>query len=123
MHLGPAATALERKDIASERGELNRDVRARNDKARDLRRDYQATADRIAKTAPEIEVAVPKLVVEAEQVLGKMVAQRTAWAAEREALSAPKIPSAGRVERELTAEAATPPRRGRGLTFSRPRSA
>ncbi len=53
VHLGPAATALERKDIAYERGELNRDVRARNDKARDLRRDYQATADRIANTAPE----------------------------------------------------------------------
>ena len=68
VHLGPAATALERKDVASERGELNRDVQARNDKARDLRRDYQATADRIAKTAPEIEVAVPKLLVEAEQV-------------------------------------------------------
>lgn len=113
VHLGPAATALERRDIASERGELNRDVRARNDKARDLRRDYQATADRVAKTAPEIEVALPKLVVEAEQVLGKMVAQRTAWAAEREALSTPKIPSAGRVERELTAEAATAKARAR----------
>jgi hypothetical protein len=46
-----------------------------------------------------------------------MVAQRTAWAAEREAgLGGPKIETAGRIERALTAEAA---RQARGCQGSR----
>ena len=106
VHLGPAATALERKNIASERGELNRDVTARNTKAREIRIDYQETADRIAATAPLISVPLPKLVAEAGKVRDRMVAERDGWAAERAALGAPKIASALQIERELTADAA-----------------
>jgi hypothetical protein len=106
VHLGPSATALERKNIASERGEQNRDVRARNTKAREIRLDFQDTADRIAVAAPMIDVALPKLVAEAGKVRDRMVAERDGWAAQRAALAAPKIPSAPQVERELTGEAA-----------------
>ncbi len=106
VHLGPSATALERKNIASERGEQNRDVRARNSKARENRLDYQDTADRIAAAEPVISVPVPKLVAEAGKVRDRMVAERDAWAAERAALIAPKIATARQIERELTADAA-----------------
>jgi hypothetical protein len=106
VHLGPSATALERKNIASERGEQNRDVRARNTKAREIRVDYQETADRIAAAAPMIAVPLPKLVAEAGKVRDRMVAEREAWAAERAALAAPKIATALQIERELTADAA-----------------
>lgn len=106
VHLGPSATALERKNIASERGAQNRDVKARNTKAREIRLDFQDTADRIAVAAPMISVPVPKLVTEAGKVRDRMVAERDGWAVERAALVAPKIPSAPRIERELTGEAA-----------------
>jgi hypothetical protein len=85
VHLGPSATALERKNIASERGEQNRDVRARNTKAREIRIDFQDTADRIAAAVPIISVPLPKLVTEAGKVRDRMVAERDVWAAERAA--------------------------------------
>jgi hypothetical protein len=106
VHLGPSATALERKNIASERGEQNRDVAARNRKAREIRLDYQATADRIAAAAPIIAVPLPKLVAEAGKVRDRMVAERDGWAADRAALAAPKIPTGLQIERELTADSA-----------------
>jgi hypothetical protein len=106
VHLGPSATALERKNIASERGEQNRDVLARNAKAREIRLDFQDTADRIAGAAPIITVPLPKLMDEAAKVRDSMVAERDAWAAERAALAAPKVPTALQVQRELTAAAA-----------------
>ena len=106
VHLGPSATALERKNIASERGEQNRDVRARNTKARENRIAFQDTADRIAAAAPMISVPVAKLVDEAGRVRDRMVAERDAWAAERAALAPPKIATALQIERELTADAA-----------------
>jgi hypothetical protein len=106
VHMGPAATALERKNIASELGEQNRDVSAQNAKRREIRLDYQATADRVAEAAPVIAVPLPKLVTETEKVLRRMTTERDGWAAERTALSAPKAPSQAQVERELTKEAA-----------------
>ena len=106
VHLGPAATALERKNIVSERGEQNRDVKARNIKQREIRLDYQETADRIAKASPEVSVPVPKLLAETEKVRDRMVAERDRWSAERAALAAPRVPSAKQIEREFTAEAA-----------------
>ena len=115
VHLGPSATALERNNIASERGEQNRDVSARNTKAREIRLDYQQTADRIATAAPTISVPLPKLVAEAAKVRERMVAERDGWAVERAALAAPKIPSALQIERELTADAA----RARALAKAR----
>jgi hypothetical protein len=106
IHLGPGATALERKNIASERGEQNRDVKARNTKAREIRLDFQETADRIAAAAPMILAPVSKLVIEAGNVRDRMVAERDGWTAERAALVAPRIPTALQIERELTGDAA-----------------
>ena len=106
VHLGPAATALERKAITSELGETNRDVRARNEKRKEIRVDFQATADRIAKAAPEVSVDVSKLLTETEKVRDKMAAERDRWAGERAAMVAPKAPTAAAIERELTADSA-----------------
>jgi len=106
VHLGPAATALERKDLGSELGERNRDVRAKNEKLREIRLDYQATADRIAGAAPQVEVDVARLLGETETVRSKMVAERERWAAERAALAPPRVASERQVERELTSGAA-----------------
>ena len=106
VHLGPAATALERKAMPSELGEKNRDVRARNEKRKEIRVDFQATSDRIAKAAPEVSVDVSKLLTETEKVRDRMVTERDRWAGERAAMAPPKVPTAAAIERELTAESA-----------------
>ena len=100
VHLGPTASALERKDIASERGQQNRDTNAHNAKRKELRTDFQAAADRLVREAPVIAVPVAKLTTEAEQMRSRMVA-------EREALTLPKIDSVRTLERELLQPART----------------
>mgnify|MGYP002525132623 FL=1 len=106
VHMGPAATALERKNIASERGEQNRDVRARNRKVREVHVALEETIDKLAAREPIILVPVPKLVTDAGKVRDDLVAQRDQWVRERDALRAPKVLTERQAERELTAEAA-----------------
>ena len=114
VHLGPTATALERKNIASERGNQNRDVRAKNRKVREAHVDLEATIDRIAAREPMVLAPVPKLVADAEKVRSDMVSQRDQWVRERDALTTPRPPSERQVERELTAEAAAAWKGARG---------
>lgn len=106
VHMGPTATALERKNVASERGDQNRDVRARNRKVRETHVALEETIDRLAAREPIIHVPVPKLVGDAEKVRADMVAQRDQWVKERDALAAPKVLTERQVERELTGDAA-----------------
>lgn len=102
-HLGPAATALERRDRRTDRGDRNRDVRARNEAATRLRRDYSDTADRLAAAAPVVEAPIETLVVEAVRVREGLMTERAAWELERGALAAARTPSVQQVERELLA--------------------
>jgi len=103
-HLGPAATALERKDRRTDRGERNRDVDARNRTADRLRRDYSDTAERLERAAPMVEAPIDKLIAEAARVRADLLADREAWRAEREALASPSVPSAQSLERQLLRE-------------------
>lgn len=100
-HLGPAATALERRDRRTDRGDRNRDVRTRNDAVDQLRRDYSATADRLAAGAPEVEAPIDKLVLEAVRVREGLMAERAAWEAERLAIVGLRTPSVQAIERDL----------------------
>lgn len=106
VHMGPAATALERKNIASDRGEQNRDVRARNRKVREVHVALEETIDKLAAREPIILVPVPKLVTDAAKVRDDLVAQRDQWVRDRDALAAPKVLTERQAERELTVEAA-----------------
>ena len=100
-HLGPAATALERRHRSSERGDSNRDVRARNDATRRLRQDFAETADRLAKTAPRVETSVQRLLAETVRVRDDLVRQRTAWERELQGLPAPRTRSVRSLEKAL----------------------
>ena len=113
-HLGPSATALERRNRRTDRGDRNRDVRARNGTARRDRRDYSNTADRIEATAPRVEAPIDKLVVETTRVRAELIAERDGWTRERVALKAAPVPSARQIERELLAEDRAARARARG---------
>jgi hypothetical protein len=99
-HLGPAATAMERRNDRTDRGERNRDIDVRNAAVEDARRDYSETADRIASAAPKVEAPIDKLLVEARRVRDGLVAERAGWDAERAALKGMRAPSEKAVESE-----------------------
>ncbi len=103
-HMGPAATALERRHRRTQKGDRNRDVEARNHTADRLRQDYAQTADRLAAAAPKVEAPVDRLLAEGERVRAELVADRAQWERDREALKGPRTPDAETVERELLSE-------------------
>ena len=101
QHLGPPATAMERRNQRTDRGDRNRDVEVRNDAASRLRKDYSDTADRLAAAAPKVEAPIDKLVAEAERVRESLLAERAAWQARHDRLERPPPPSSRQVETEL----------------------
>ena len=102
-HLGPSATALERRNRRTERGERNREVGVRNDAARRTRRDYSETADRLAAAAPAVETPIARLVAETRRVRDGLMAERAGWDAQQKALQGPRPPSVRQVEAEFLA--------------------
>ncbi|HTX51084.1 MAG TPA: MobQ family relaxase, partial [Caulobacteraceae bacterium] len=103
-HLGPAATALERKGERTDRGERNRDIDARNGATDRARRDYSESADRIAARAPMVEAPIEQLIAEARRVRASLQADRDAWTREREGLAGVRVPTTAQVERSLLDE-------------------
>ena len=103
-HLGPAATALERRERRTDKGDRNRDVGARNRAADTLRQDYSKTADRLAAGAPKVDAPIDQLLAEGVRVRDGLMAERAQWERDRAALSAPRIPSEQALERELLNE-------------------
>ena len=93
QHLGPAVTAMERKNERTDRGERNRDIEARNDAAQSTRRDYADTADRLASAAPRIEAPIDQLVAEARRVRDSLAAERAGWTADPAALTGGRAPT------------------------------
>ncbi|MBV9509576.1 MAG: MobA/MobL family protein, partial [Caulobacteraceae bacterium] len=113
-HLGPSATALERQNERTSRGERNRDIEARNAAVRDARRDYADTADRLADGAPKIEAPIDQLVAEARRVRESLAAERAGWEAEQTVLKGVRAPTEKAVEREVLGADEAALRRARG---------
>jgi hypothetical protein len=103
-HLGPSATALERRRQRTDKGDRNRDVRARNETTGKLRREYSKTAERLEAKAPQVEAPIEKLIAEASRVRAEMLADRENWSREREGLGKPSVASSQAVERQLLDE-------------------
>ena len=101
IHLGPAATALERKGTRTQAGDHNRDALAHNEVSRRLRRDFAQTADRLAATAPVIDVPLDDLILEVKKVRGGLIKERDGFERQRLALAPIRPPSRGQIEREF----------------------
>jgi hypothetical protein len=100
-HLGPSATALERRNRRTERGDRNRDITARNQTTSRLRQDYSQTAERLASRAPSVEMPIEKLVEETRRVREAMISERAAWQAQHDRLGGPPVPTSRQVETEI----------------------
>ena len=100
-HLGPSATALERRNRRTERGDRNRDITARNQTTSHLRQDYSQTAERLAARAPGVETPIDTLVDETRRVREAMMAERAAWQAQHDRLGGSTVPTSRQVETEF----------------------
>jgi chromosome segregation ATPase len=103
IHLGPAATALERRGIRTQAGDYNRDAQEHNREIQRLRQDYAQTADRLAAKAPLIEVPLDDLIAEARRVRDGLIEERNGFERERNGLSLIRPLTKGQIEREFLA--------------------
>ena len=103
IHLGAAATAMERRGIRTQAGDYNRDAQVHNLEIQRLRQDYAQTADRLAAKAPLIEVPLEELIAEARRVRDGLIRERDGFERERNGLSLIRPLTKGQIEREFLA--------------------
>lgn len=111
QHLGPDASAMERRGQRTDVGENNRDIEAQNQGfAREDRRLDQAVADGF-KAQTWTRRPTDEVIKSLEASRTALADQREAWRREREGIEVPKPTSVRRLEAKLTREKAAALRR------------
>lgn len=101
VHLGPTASAIERKGERSDRGDVNRQVQESNAERAQLRKDISADLDAHGKLSPQRETgieAIKKELADYDVTLRRQVAS---WKAEQAAIRTPQIERASDIRREV----------------------
>lgn len=106
QHLGPEATAMERRGEQTERGENNRDIEAQNAGLEQQDRRLDRQVGDAWRAGDWVRRPTDEVLQEMESARADMVRQRDGWAKERAAIEVVRPPSLRRLEAELTAEAA-----------------
>lgn len=106
QHLGPEATAMERRGEQTERGENNRDIEAQNAGLEQLDRRLDRQVGDAWRAGDWVRRPTDEVLQEMESARADMVRQREGWAKERAAIEVVRPPSLSRFEADLTAEAA-----------------
>jgi hypothetical protein len=106
IHLGPAASGMERRGEASDRGDINRRVAERNHARRDGPEKLRDLEDHMAAGLDREPHAIGAVIVELETIHVGMVGDRDGWARDLARLQRPEPPRAGDIIREVLAEAA-----------------
>jgi hypothetical protein len=103
-HLGPHATAMERRGERTDLGENNRDIEAENKglEAQDRRLD-KAVGDAF-RAGRWVRRPTDSVIKEMDDVRAQIAGQRDAWVKERDAIQAPKPVSVRALEAALTRE-------------------
>lgn len=105
VHLGPTASAIERKGERSERGEINRDVKASNAERAALAKDIATDHDKHAQLTPQTPSSTAAIVKELTDYDAALRRQVARWKAEQAAIKTPKIEKATDVRREVISPA------------------
>lgn len=106
IHLGPAASGMERRGEASDRGDINRRVAERNQARKDGPAKLRALEDRMATGLERGPYPIGAVIREFEAIHATMVGERDGWARDLARLQRPAPPRAGDIVREVLAEAA-----------------
>lgn len=105
IHLGPTASAIERKGEASERGSVNREIKAENRERVDNRKGIEADHDQHAAQSPQQPARVEQLTKEFTEYDTSLRRQVASWRAEQAALKPPAPVKASDVRREIVGPA------------------
>ncbi len=107
IHLGPSASGMERRGEASDRGDINRRVRERNQARKDGPAKLRDLEDRMAEGLERGPYPIGAVIREFEAIHATMIAERDGWARDLGRLQRPAAPRAGDIVREVLAEAAS----------------
>lgn len=110
-HLGPEASALERRGERSERGENNRDISAQNAGLEQLDRRLDRQVGDAWRAGKWVRRSTDEVITEMEAMRAEMARQRDAWSKDREGIGVPRPPSVRKLEAELTRKEAAAYRR------------
>ena len=105
IHLGPTASAIERKGERSDRGDVNRAVAADNAERQALAKSAVKTEDRIAELSPQTQTLTASLTKELTDYDAAMRRQVATWKAEQIAIRPPAIVKASEIRREVVGPA------------------
>lgn len=107
IHLGPAASGMERRGETSDRGDINRRIRARNEERSQRPDQVRGLEDRLAAGRPRQAYPIDALIREFEAIHQTMIGEREGWARRRTRLSAPvEVPTARSVVAEVMGDTA-----------------
>lgn len=107
IHLGPTASAIERKGERSDRGDVNRQIGAENVERRTNPKGIEADHDQHAAQSPQTLARVELLAKEFGEYDASLQRQVAGWKAERAALRSPPAIKASDVRREIVGPART----------------
>lgn len=98
IHLGPAASGMERRGEASDRGDINRRINRRNQHRREAPAQVRALEDEVAARQARAAFPIEAVIREFEVIQKSMIEQRAAWVGE---MAEASIPSAGPTGRSV----------------------
>jgi hypothetical protein len=105
IHLGPAASGMERRGEPSDRGDINRRIRERNGQRREAPAQVRAIEDRLAEGRPRQAYPIDAVIREFEAIHQTMKRERDSWARDLARLSAPEVPTGRSIAAEVLGEA------------------
>lgn len=107
IHLGPAASGMERRGEATDRGDINRRIEARNNARKEGPKKVRDLEDRMAQGLERGPYPIGAVIREFETIHATMVQERDGWARALGGLQRPAPPRASEIVREILAEAGT----------------
>tara|TARA_R110000787_G_scaffold274905_2_gene383034 strand:+ start:12911 stop:14392 length:1482 start_codon:yes stop_codon:yes gene_type:complete len=105
IHLGPTASAIERNGERSERGEINRAVKASNAERAELAKSITSMDDKLAKMLPQRETGIDGIKKELADYDSSLRRQIAGWKAEQKAIPVPPLVKPSDVRREVISDA------------------
>ncbi|WP_236626933.1 hypothetical protein [Sphingomonas sp. MM-1] len=107
QHLGPTASAIERKGERSERGDINRDIHAANAERAAWKVRKREIEDELVRRTPHQPSSPQSLQAELRTLRDAMVAERAKWQAEVAAIGKPAVLKPYEVRRAILDPART----------------
>ncbi|CAN7609193.1 MobA/MobL family protein [Phenylobacterium sp. LjRoot164] len=106
VHLGPAASGMERRGESSDRGDTNRRVRDRNEERETAPKAVRDLEDRLAASHPRQAYPIDAVIREFEAIHQTMVRERDGWVRESEKAVSPQVLRGAEVAREVIGDTA-----------------